>query len=498
MQRKRDGPGAEFFRPCLIMCVYFTEKSLNSHSLKARPMKSFRTSSIIHIFAVIHMIATLSCRVAGIDDSLLLTLLTMSMVLLVCFRRGVSVEFTAACIVMANIAGYLIGIGGARLMSLVSDSQLTVHAVSTIVTTEMLGWGIVALTKIFRAGGRRVSWIPRIRWLLLAIAVIFIIRLAYTEIFTSRYFTAESSYRIIRMLLSNSFAILLMICLNIIYIRFIRKHRTMMSELRKTIMFTVFVLVLSSLTALLAGYNLPFRINTTLTGNEFFLLLTISILAELCVYSSIYMIDYTVAARTSMEEEREKAHLAQFQYMKLKQQVNPHFLFNSLNILDCLVCGNRTAQASEYIHKLAGLYRYLLQNEAETVVPLEREMNFARMYADLLEVRFQDGFRLEFDIRPEDMSEGVVPCSLQMLIENAIKHNVVSRDNVLVIRVASSDGRVCVSNNINPKISDMPSTGIGLSNLRQQYLDLTGKKINVMRQDGMFKVCIPLIAGMKQ
>ena len=67
-----------------------------------------------------------------------------------------------------------------------------------------------------------------------------------------------------------------------------------------------------------------------------------------------------------------------------------------------------------------------------------------------------------------------------------------------MIRVASSDGRVCVSNNINPKISDTPSTGIGLSNLRQQYLDLTGKKINVMRQDGMFKVCIPLLAGMKQ
>ena len=438
------------------------------------------------------MIATLSCRVAGIDDSLLLTLLTMSMVLLVCFRRGVSVEFTAACIVMANIAGYLIGIGGARLMSLVSDSQLTVHAVSTIVTTEMLGWGIVALTKIFRAGGRRVSWIPRIRWLLIAIAVIFIIRLAYTEIFTSRYFTAESSYRIIRMLLSNSFAILLMICLNIIYIRFIRKHRTMMSELRKTIMFTVFVLVLSSLTALLAGYNLPFRINTTLTGNEFFLLLTISILAELCVYSSIYMIDYTVAARTSMEEEREKAHLAQFQYMKLKQQVNPHFLFNSLNILDCLVAEGKNERASIFIHKLAGIYRYLLASDAKTV-PLKNEMNFVDMYVDLMKERFADGFEVTVDIPETVENRHVIPCSVQMLIENAIKHNRVGGDSRLEIRVSAGDDFLTVTNNLLPKLSQPESTKVGLNYMHKQYMNLCNRGIAVTDDGREFKVSIPLI-----
>lgn len=457
-------------------------------------MKQPRTGPLIHIFALVHVIATLSCRLSGLDDSLLLTLLTMAMILLVCFRRRVSVEFTAACTVVANIAGYLIGMGGARLIGYISESPLLIHAMSTLLTTELLGWGTVALTKIFRAGGRQVSWMPRIKWLLLAVAVIFIIRLAYTEIFNSRYFTAESSYRIVRMLLSNSFAILLMICLNIIYIRFMRKRSTISGSIARTACFIIFVLAISAMTALLAGYNLPFRINTTLTSNEFMLLLTISILAELCTYCIVYMIDYTVAARAGMAEEREKAHLAQFQYMKLKQQVNPHFLFNALNILDCLVCEGRNSQASDYIHKLAGLYRYLLQNEEETLVPLEKEAEFARMYADLLKVRFQDGFTLDISIPKQEMSMKIVPCALQMMIENAIKHNIVSKDNVLNIKVTAGDGTLTVANNLNPKISDTPSTGIGLSNLRQQYHDLTGDTIEIRTENGTFEVTIPLVS----
>ncbi len=114
-------------------------------------------------------------------------------------------EFTAAYIVIANIAGYLTGMGVADLIGNISRSPLTVHAVSTFVTTELLGWTIILLTRIFRVGHRKSSWTPRIRWLIAATAVIFLIRLAYTEIFNSRYFTAESSYRIIRMLLGNSF-----------------------------------------------------------------------------------------------------------------------------------------------------------------------------------------------------------------------------------------------------------------------------------------------------
>jgi LytS/YehU family sensor histidine kinase len=179
--------------------------------------------------------------------------------------------------------------------------------------------------------------------------------------------------------------------------------------------------------------------------------------------------------------------------MKLKQQVNPHFLFNSLNILDCLVCEQRTEQASVYIHKLAGIYRYMLQNEEETLVRLHEEMAFVGMYVDLLQVRFPEGFRVETDISDEVMNRHVLPCSVQLLIENAIKHNSVGADRPLVIRIVAGAGAVTVSNNLQLKVSGTTSTRVGLNYIRQQYLDLSGIPIGIRRTDTEYCVTLPLL-----
>ena len=101
-------------------------------------MKPLRTSAIIHTFALAHVVATVLCRLSGIDDSLLLTLFTMALTILICFKHGVSVEFTAASVVMVNITGYLIGTGWAWLISRISGSELIVHALSTFLITELL------------------------------------------------------------------------------------------------------------------------------------------------------------------------------------------------------------------------------------------------------------------------------------------------------------------------------------------------------------------------
>ena len=111
-------------------------------------------------------------------------------------------------------------------------------------------------------------------------------------------------------------------------------------------------------------------------------------IAEVMIYSVIYMIEYAITARRNAEKEKNRADLAKFQYLNLKQQVNPHFLFNSLNILDALVLDGRDREASEYIHKLAGIYRYMLRNEEEGTVTLRDEMTYVEMYRDLLKVRF--------------------------------------------------------------------------------------------------------------
>ena len=192
-------------------------------------------------------------------------------------------------------------------------------------------------------------------------------------------------------------------------------------------------------------------------------------------------------------EDQEKARLAQYRYMNLSQQVNPHFLFNSLNILDCLVCEEKTEQASTYIHKLAGIYRYMLRIEQERLVTLRDEMEFVEQYVDLLKVRFPEGLDISIDIPEDKMGRRVVPCSVQLLIENATKHNSISEDKLLRIGVRCEDDSIVVSNNLNPKVSNGPSTGLGLKYLREQYRDVSGKEVTVQMTDKDYTVVIPLI-----
>ena len=207
----------------------------------------------------------------------------------------------------------------------------------------------------------------------------------------------------------------------------------------------------------------------------------------------IFLAENAMRINARALEDQEKARLAQYRYMSLSQQVNPHFLFNSLNILDCLVCEEKTAQASTYIHKLAGIYRYMLRIEQERLVTLRDEMDFVEQYVDLLKVRFPEGLDISIDIPGDKMGRRVVPCSVQLLIENATKHNTISAEKPLRIDVRCQDDTVVVSNTLNPKVSTGPSTGLGLKYLREQYRDVSGKEATVHMTDNEYTVVIPLI-----
>lgn len=461
-------------------------------------MRSLKVSGIIHLFAVLHAVVALSCHLAGINDELVLTLLTIVLIVLICLKRGLNVEFTAASVIVVNVIGYLLGTGGAQLIELLLHAPPVVHAVSTFITTEILGWSIVWFTKLFRRGddtaSRSSAWTPRIGLLLLAVGVIFVLRLAYVELFTSPSFSTDCLYHMADLLVSNSAALIILLCVNIIYVRHTRR-RTRHGLIAEIAAFLLFVLLTSACVALITGLHLPFAFDRSFTAREFLQLWIITLLVEVILYSVVFMVDYALVARAVLRAERGKAHQAQFRYMKLKQQVNPHFLFNSLNILDCLVCEQRTEQASVYIHKLAGIYRYMLQNEEETLVRLHEEMAFVGMYVDLLQVRFPEGFRVETDISDEVMNRHVLPCSVQLLVENAIKHNSVGADRPLVIRiVAEAEAEaVTVSNNLQLKVSGNPSTRVGLNYIRQQYLDLSGIPIGIRCTDTEYCVTLPLL-----
>ena len=207
----------------------------------------------------------------------------------------------------------------------------------------------------------------------------------------------------------------------------------------------------------------------------------------------IFLAENAMRINARALEHQEKARLAQYRYMNLSQQVNPHFLFNSLNILDCLVCEEKTEQASTYIHKLAAIYRYLLRNEEERLVKLRDELDFVGQYVDLLKVRFPEGLDIDIDIPEDKMNRRVVPCSVQLLIENATKHNAVSPDKPLLIKVRCGDNTVIVSNTLNPKVSSGPSTGLGLKYLREQYHDVAGKEAVVRVGENEYTVEMPLI-----
>ena len=205
------------------------------------------------------------------------------------------------------------------------------------------------------------------------------------------------------------------------------------------------------------------------------------------------MINYALKARIEAKEAKGMANIAEYRYFKLKHQVNPHFLFNSLNILDCLVCEEKTEQASTYIHKLAGLYRYMLKTEEEKLVTLEEELNFATQYYDLLKVRFPEGLRMEVSVPDELKSRYVIPCALQLLIENATKHNAVTASNPLTINIIAEGEKVTVCNALIPKVSKSPSTGLGLKYMKQQYLDISGKTVDIEKTEERFCVTIPLL-----
>ncbi len=212
---------------------------------------------------------------------------------------------------------------------------------------------------------------------------------------------------------------------------------------------------------------------------------------------TILAMGYMVFLATQMQQEassqRTRRHQAEFRYMNLKHQVDPHFLFNSLNVLDAIVQDGTREECSQYIQKLAGIYRYLMQHEARRLVPLSDELAFARNYLDLIQIRFPEGLILDSRLESSRPHGYIVPCTLQILLENAVKHNSIVPETPLIISVSASEGTLTVRNNRLPKRSVRPSNGIGLQYIRNQYRDIAGAEIQVNETADSFIVTIPIL-----
>ena len=454
-------------------------------------MNTLRGSHIVHIFAALHAVIVLLCQWLNLSDEFLLTVATVSMIAIIGIRKGQGFGIIAASVIAGNIIGVVIGTYGAELLADFLPINV-LHPITSMITTEIIGLGALLLYNSLGGGNLQNLWMPDMLSIVLTIGVLLIIRVIYSRIF-GNMLSWEAVNLSIKMILSNSLAIIVLICSNIIYIIASQYHKWLSTPIGYIVGITTETVAISSLAAIIIGYNLPFGTEVPFQSATFIQLFSITIIASLLIYVVVVMISYLYQTRTRIEKEKEKRRLAQYQYNILKQQVNPHFLFNSLNILNGLIEENKNNEACEYVRKLASLYRYMLQNEEEHLVRLSDEINFIEQYIDLLKVRFPKGFNIDINIDQRHNGRLVVQCSIQVLIENAFKHNIVRAEQPLNITISEKDEYIIVRNNLQPKASSTTSTKVGLQNISKQYLAAIGKDIIFNKSDRYFEVKLPLI-----
>ena len=191
-----------------------------------------------------------------------------------------------------------------------------------------------------------------------------------------------------------------------------------------------------------------------------------------------------------LENERLKQQNLRSELAAIRNQVDPHFLFNSLNSLTSLVRGNEPATL--FVKKLSHLYRYILQSSETDLVPLSDELKFLESYIYLIETRYRDRFSVQMDIDPALYSQTIPPLALQILVENAVKHNEISESHPLRVRIYSVGTTLYVENPIRPRSALPDQTRFGLANLQKRFALIKKTNIEIRAESDTFSVALPL------
>lgn len=240
---------------------------------------------------------------------------------------------------------------------------------------------------------------------------------------------------------------------------------------------------------LLYVFLLPFPFDLLLTFK-------LSLLVTFIETSIHFFIRYQKQHRLNGEKEKLISQTIKQQQVKelevLKQQIDPHFIFNSFNTLAFLIDEN-SEKAKQFSNKLANVYRYIIFNSNKNLVSVADEVGFAKDYAYLQEIRHSNEVQIRFAVPAEIDNVFILPVSLQVLIENAIKHNEFNETEPLIISVTYGNNAFTVENTINSKNYTIPSSKIGLSNLRDRCRLILGKDLQIEKRDNFFKVSLPLL-----
>ncbi|GAB3864000.1 hypothetical protein GCM10028824_00960 [Hymenobacter segetis] len=255
------------------------------------------------------------------------------------------------------------------------------------------------------------------------------------------------------------------------------------------------VLLALPLRALLPA-DFPFTLPALLVQVRFSLVPTVAVLT---LYETMYFFEQWKTSLSRAEELGRAQNQAQLE--ALQSQLDPHFLFNNLNTLSALIePGNAPAQ--DFVEQLADVYRYVLLAQGRATVPLAEELAFIETYLALHKARFRDNLRVEISIVPAALARHVAPLSVQLLVENALKHNVASREHPLHLRLAvtaDAPDALVVENTLRPRTAGFaPGTGTGLTNVRRRYALLgAAQTVETSATDGKFVVKLPLLLAQR-
>ena len=238
------------------------------------------------------------------------------------------------------------------------------------------------------------------------------------------------------------------------------------------------------------GISYDIFIGGELKNGAFYLVSLLITIAISVFFHAFYF--YKELQKRKVTEQKIIAGTASAQFDALKNQLDPHFLFNSLNVLTSLIDENPDA-AQKFTTSLSKVYRYVLEQKNKELVTVDEELQFAKTYVGLLKMRFEGSIFFDIPDKAMNPEAKVVPLSLQLLLENAVKHNIVDSSKPLHITIVEQEGYLVVENNLQPKEIIKKSSGVGLSNIQQRYGLLTNREVLVHKTASSFIVKLPVL-----
>lgn len=221
-------------------------------------------------------------------------------------------------------------------------------------------------------------------------------------------------------------------------------------------------------------------------------MINFALMISAVLHAKGFIAELKKSTRKEVVEQKLIAKSANAQFESLKNQLDPHFLFNSLNVLSSLIDENPN-QAQHFTAAMSKIYRYVLEQKDKELVTVEEELDFARTYCDLLKTRFEDSVNFEFNVSESVSKLYVVPLSLQLLLENCIKHNFATSQKPLNIKIYSEQGFLLIENNLQAREQMKESAGIGLANIVQRYALLTKQNVFIEKSEEFFRIKIPIL-----